>query len=54
MLVYDPFMGTGSTALACITLDVDYIGTEIDGEYLKLTVENIDERMSSLRRSKHT
>jgi site-specific DNA-methyltransferase (adenine-specific) len=54
MLVYDPFMGIGSTALACINLNVNYIGTEIDGEYLKLTVENIDERTSSLKRSKHT
>ena len=31
-LVYDPFMGLGSTALACVRLGVDYIGSEIDAE----------------------
>jgi len=29
----DPFMGTGSTALACKTLGIDYIGFEIDESY---------------------
>ena len=29
MLVYDPFMGIGNTALACIKLKVNYLGTEI-------------------------
>ena len=29
MLVYDPFMGLGNTALACVRLGVDYVGTEI-------------------------
>ena len=32
-LVYDPFMGIGTTALACLRLGVDYIGTEIDKKY---------------------
>ena len=30
MIVYDPFMGIGTTALACIRLGIDYLGTEID------------------------
>ena len=29
MLVYDPFIGTGTTAVACIELGLDYIGSEI-------------------------
>jgi len=36
MVVYDPFMGIGSTALACLSLDIDYIGTEIDKEYIDI------------------
>ncbi len=36
MLVLDPFMGTGSTALACQKLRVDYIGFEIDKAYVTI------------------
>lgn len=50
LLVYDPFMGTGTTALACIELKVNYIGTEIDGEYIKLAREKIIERMHAIER----
>ncbi len=41
MLVYDPFMGIGTTALACIRLKVNYIGTEIDPQYIKVAHEQI-------------
>ncbi len=41
MLIYDPFMGIGSTALACISLGVNYIGTEIDPEYIKIAQQQI-------------
>ncbi|HZB15592.1 MAG TPA: DNA methyltransferase, partial [Nitrososphaeraceae archaeon] len=43
ILVYDPFMGIGTTALACLRLGVNYIGTEIDDEYIKEARENISE-----------
>jgi len=33
-LVLDPFMGSGSTALACTRLHLDYIGFDIDPEYI--------------------
>jgi site-specific DNA-methyltransferase (adenine-specific) len=36
MLVLDPFMGTGSTALACQKLGVNYIGFEIDKTYVTM------------------
>ena len=36
MLVYDPFMGIGNTALACMRLGLNYLGTEIDAEYIKI------------------
>lgn len=41
MLVYDPFVGIGSTALACIRLGIDYIGTEIDPQYIKVAEDQI-------------
>lgn len=34
MLVLDPFMGTGSTALACQKLGINFIGFEIDASYI--------------------
>jgi site-specific DNA-methyltransferase (adenine-specific) len=41
MIVYDPFMGIGSTALACLQLDIDFIGTEIDNAYIKAAIGSI-------------
>ena len=40
-LVLDPFMGIGSTALACRKLGVDFIGFEIDEEYVKFAEERL-------------
>ena len=34
-LVLDPFLGLGSTAVACAELGLDFIGVEIDGAYLE-------------------
>jgi site-specific DNA-methyltransferase (adenine-specific) len=34
-IVYDPFMGSGTTAMACIDLKVNYLGTEINKEYIQ-------------------
>jgi site-specific DNA-methyltransferase (adenine-specific) len=39
----DPFMGIGSTALAAITLGVDYIGFEIDPAYREIAEARIAE-----------
>jgi site-specific DNA-methyltransferase (adenine-specific) len=41
MVVYDPFMGIGTTALACIRLGISYIGTEVDSEYIKVALKDI-------------
>jgi site-specific DNA-methyltransferase (adenine-specific) len=43
MLVYDPFMGIGNTALACIRLKINYVGTEIDPRYIAIATEQISE-----------
>jgi site-specific DNA-methyltransferase (adenine-specific) len=40
-VVLDPFMGIGSTALACVKLGVSYIGFEIDNEYAEIAQERI-------------
>ena len=40
-LVLDPFMGIGSTAIACKELDVDYIGFEIDEGYIDTAKERL-------------
>jgi len=42
-LVLDPFMGIGSTALACVKLGVDFVGFEIDEDYIKVAEERLKE-----------
>jgi len=42
--VYDPFMGIGTTAVACMRLGVDFIGTEIDKNYVDIAIERIRNR----------
>jgi len=44
MLVLDPFMGTGSTALACQKLGVDFIGFEIDKTYVGMANKELAEQ----------
>lgn len=40
-LVLDPFMGMGSTAMACLRLGVSCLGFEIDQEYLEVASAGI-------------
>jgi len=42
-LVLDPFMGSGSTALAAINLNRHFIGTEVHEEYYKTALNRIKE-----------
>lgn len=41
-IVLDPFMGTGSTAIACRKLGVHYLGFEIDPIYRRIAQEHLD------------
>lgn len=41
-LILDPFMGSGTTALACINLNRDYIGYEINKDYYQLIYDKIN------------
>lgn len=40
-LVLDPFMGSGSTAVAALLNNRNYLGTEIQSEYVKEAAKNI-------------
>lgn len=42
-VVLDPFMGSGSTGVACKKLGRDFIGMEIDEKYFKIAEERINE-----------
>ena len=43
-LVLDPFMGSGTTALACKELNRKYIGFELNPEYLKMAKDRVNNR----------
>lgn len=48
-VVIDPFMGSGSTGVACKELGLDFIGIEIDEKYFNIAkerIENIKQQMS--------
>lgn len=42
-VVYDPFMGSGTTALACKMFNRNFIGSEISKEYMELSERRIQE-----------
>ena len=42
-LVFDPFMGSGTTAIACRNTNRNYIGFELDETYYKKSLERIKE-----------
>jgi DNA modification methylase len=41
-LVLDPFMGTGTTGVACKSLGRDFIGIELDDTYFGIAKERIE------------
>ena len=41
-IVLDPFIGTGTTAVAAKKLNRRYIGFELDQEYIKIAQDNLD------------
>jgi len=46
-IVFDPFMGSGTTSVACIKLNRNYIGFEINPDYCKMIEERIKKLMSN-------
>ena len=47
-IVYDPFMGSGTTALASVKLGRQYIGSEISEKYVQMANEKIKIEQSQL------
>lgn len=43
--VYDPFMGSGTTAKACIDLNRNYIGSEISKEYCEIAERRLGQEV---------
>ena len=41
--ILDPFMGSGTTAIACKQLGRNFIGCEIDKEYYKISKERMEQ-----------
>ena len=48
-VILDPFMGSGSTAIAALKSNRNYIGFDIDPEYVKLAEERIAPYKSQIR-----
>ena len=42
-VIVDPFMGSGTTGIACKNLNRDFIGIEIDTEYYQIAKKRIEE-----------
>ena len=42
-VIVDPFMGSGTTGIACKNLNRDFIGIEIDTEYYEIAKKRIEE-----------
>jgi site-specific DNA-methyltransferase (adenine-specific) len=41
-MVFDPFMGSGTTGVACLNLNRNFIGCEIDENYFNMPVERLN------------
>jgi site-specific DNA-methyltransferase (adenine-specific) len=50
-IILDPFMGSGTTAIACMNTKRKYIGFELDKEYFDVAEKRIKEHKRIIRRS---
>jgi site-specific DNA-methyltransferase (adenine-specific) len=46
-LILDPFLGSGTTALACINTNRRFIGCEIDTEYYEIAKARIEKALEA-------
>lgn len=47
--VFDGFIGSGTTAIACIRTNRNYIGMELNLEYVKISQERVKNELSQLK-----
>lgn len=52
-LVFDPFLGSGTTACACKKLNRRFIGSEISEEYYKLALKRVEEQEQEIKDNKN-
>ena len=43
LVVTDPFLGSGTTAIACVNTNRHYIGFELDKDYYDIACKRLDE-----------
>jgi len=46
--VFDPFMGSGTTALACKSLGLDWCGCELESDYVEIANKRLEQVQGSL------
>ncbi len=49
MVILDPFIGSGTTAISCVSMGRDYIGIELDKEYYDLSVKRVKNHLPLLQ-----
>ena len=47
-IILDPFMGSGTTAIAALNTNRNYVGYELSEEYHKLATVRIDENSNGM------
>jgi site-specific DNA-methyltransferase (adenine-specific) len=45
-VVLDPFMGSGTTAVSCVTTGRKYVGFDINAEYIKICEQRVTEALT--------
>lgn len=50
-ICFDPFLGSGTTAIACLNTNRNYLGCEIDKEYFEIAIKRI-ENQKKINKSK--
>lgn len=48
-VVLDPFMGSGTTAIACLELDRHFVGIELSEKYHRIAMERIGQKEATLK-----
>ena len=47
-LIFDPFMGSGTTAVACKSLGIDFVGCELEPDYVAIANKRLEAVQGSL------